>query len=159
MTSRANDPNLLFRGFTTPTISFALKEKNTFMQLTLFQLFSYNPGHNTFNLYYILAQVLVATSKAKLDIQYQNFDIQVSHELVKNLRLRIFENQEILENLKIGQRCSLLPSQYFFQEVNFGNNSKKTRKIRYQTFLVPSNFSAFFQLFCLGFSEKTNFSS
>ena len=64
------------------------------------------------------------------------------HELPNDLRLRILGNKKILGKSKILVETQ--PSaQSSFQKLNFGNSSEKTRKNRYQTFLVLSSFTRF----------------
>ena len=68
------------------------------------------------------------------------------YELPNNWRLRILEIQEILKKSQI--RVEKQPStQSPFHEVNFSNSNYKTRKNKYQTFLVLSNFTEF--LYCV----------
>ena len=57
--------------------------------------------------------------------------------------LRILGNKEILEKSQIWIQTQL-SDQSPFQKLNFGNSSQKTRKSRYQIFLVLSSFTEFF---------------
>ena len=67
------------------------------------------------------------------------------YELPNNLRLRILGNKEILAKSQIWVETQ--PStQSPFQKLNFASSSQKTRKSRYQTFLVLSNFTEFLYL-------------
>ena len=65
---------------------------------------------------------------------------ELPHELLNDLKLMILGNKEILGNLKFGWRHIIVPS---MPSRNFGSSSQKTRKSRYQTFLVLSSFTGF----------------
>ena len=89
----------------------------------------------------VLAQVRFATSKTKLDVQYNKFSIRVAardverHKIQDLRKLGIYVRE--ISNLggNIGQ-C-----QYPLKKSNFGNSSQKTAKCIYQTFLVLPNFT------------------
>ena len=83
--------------------------------------FSDIPCHNIFELYSVLVQARFATSKTKLDIQYNKLGIRVAARLVEQL------STQDLRKLKL----------------KFGNSSQKTHKSRCQTFLVLPNFTKF----------------
>ena len=75
-------------------------------------------------------------------IEIENLVYELPHELLNDLRLRILGNKEILEKSQIW--VELYPSaQSPFQKLNFDNSSHKTRKSRYQTFLLLSSFTGF----------------
>ena len=54
----------------------------------------YNLVHNILELYNVLIQARLTTSKTKRDIKYSK--LELPHELPNNLRLRILGNKEIL---------------------------------------------------------------
>ena len=58
---------------------------------------------------------------------------ELLNEFLNDLKLMILGNKEILEKI----------SNYSSQKLNFENSSQKTRKSRYKTFLVLSNFTEF----------------
>ena len=62
-----------------------------------------------------------------------NLVYELLNELLNDLKLMILGNKEILEKI----------SNYSSQKLNFENSSQKTRKSRYKTFLVLSNFTEF----------------
>ena len=94
---------------------------------TIMQEQIYNPGHSILELYNILVQVRFATSRTKLDIQY-NIVYELPHELPSALRLRILGNQQILEKYTIWIKTE--PSaQSHSQQFNFSNSSQKILKI------------------------------
>ena len=65
---------------------------------------SYNPGHNSLELYNILLQIRFTTSKTKSDIQYSKLCIRVASrvaERFKTQNIRILGNQEILKKCQI----------------------------------------------------------
>ena len=68
-----------------------------------------------------------------------NYVNELPHVLPNDLRLRILENQEILEKCQIlvQTQPNAQPS---FQKLNVNNSFQKTRKIRYYIFEVLSNF-------------------
>ena len=66
--------------------------------------------------------------------------------MTNDVRLRILDNKEILEKSKIWVE-TLSSAQSPFQKLNFGNSSQKTRKSRYQTFLVLSSYTGFLYAF------------
>ena len=71
-----------------------------------------------------------------------NLLYELPHELPNDLRLRILGNKEILVKSQIWVETE--PSaQSPFQKLNLGSSSQKTRKGRYQTFLVLSSFTGF----------------
>ena len=71
-----------------------------------------------------------------------NLVYELPHELPNDLRLKTLGNKEILRKSQIWVQTQ--PSaQSPFQKLNFGNSSPKTRKSRYQTFLVLSSFTGF----------------
>ena len=87
----------------------------------------YNLGHNILELYNVLIQTRLTTSKAKHDIHYGKLGIRVASRVAERLK----------ENLKFGWRNFSPP------KLSFGSSSQKTRKSRYQTFLVMSSFTGF----------------
>ena len=71
-----------------------------------------------------------------------NLVYELPHELPNDLRLRILGNKKMLVKSQIWVETQ--PStQSPFQKLNFGSSSQKTRKSRYQTFLVLSSFTGF----------------
>ena len=71
-----------------------------------------------------------------------NVAYELPHELPNKLRPRILGNKEILRKSQLW--VETWPSaQSPFQELNFGISSQKTRKSRYQTFLVLTSFIGF----------------
>ena len=56
-----------------------------------------NHGHNILELYNILIQTQLTTSKIERALQYSKPGIRVPHELPNDLRLRILGNKEIVE--------------------------------------------------------------
>ena len=118
---------------------------------------TYNPGHNIFEIYNVLVQIPVATSKAKLDMQYNKLGVQVAPRVAERLKtwdLRKLGNiGKILNSGGHIAHCPDIP----FQKLNFGNSSQKTRKSRNQTFLFLLNFTGFFyfgQIICPGLQAK-----
>ena len=70
-----------------------------------------------------------------------NLVYELPHEL-PNLRLKKLGNTEILRKSQIW--VETYPSAHSpFHKLNFGNSSLKTRKSRFQTFLVLSSFTGF----------------
>ena len=63
--------------------------------------FLYNLGHNILELYNVLAQIRLTTSKTKRGIQYTKLGIRVAWRVANNLRLRILGNKEILRKSQI----------------------------------------------------------
>ena len=72
---------------------------------------NYNLGHNILELYNVLVQIRLTTSKTKRDIKdvriflvissTANLVYELSHDLLKDVRLRIQENKEILGKSQI----------------------------------------------------------
>ena len=79
----------------------------------------------------------------KLVIQYNKLDM-----LQNNLRLRILENYEILEQSEIWVEAQP-SSQSPLHKLNFGKSNRKIYKSRYQSFLDLCNFIGF--LYYTGF--------
>ena len=71
-----------------------------------------------------------------------NLVYKLPHDMTNDVRLRVLDNKEILEKSKIWVE-TLSSAQSPFQKLNFGNSSQKTRKSRYQTFLVLSSYTGF----------------
>ena len=72
----------------------------------------------------------------------ENLVYELSHELPNDLRVRILGNKKILGKSQLWVDTS--PSaKSLFQKLNIGSSSQKTRKSRYQTFLVLSSFTGF----------------
>ena len=68
---------------------------------------------------------------------------ELPHELLNDLRLRIFGNQKILGKYQVWVRPQ--PSdQSPFQKYIFATSSQKLGKKRYQGFLILSNFALYF---------------
>ena len=87
-----------------------------------------------------------------------NLVYELPHELLSDLRLTILGNQEILGKSEIWVECS---AQSPLHKFTFGRRSKK-KNAKKDIELVLSgpfllDFSFLFQIFCLGFSEQTNF--
>ena len=61
---------------------------------------AYNLGHNILELYNVLVQIQLTTSKTKRNILYSKLGIELPHKLTNNLRLRILGITEILGILK-----------------------------------------------------------
>ena len=61
-----------------------------------FDSWTQNPGHNILELYNVLVQIRVATSKAQLDIQYTKWIFELP------LELRPQEIRKYWKNLKLG---------------------------------------------------------
>ena len=110
---------------------------NCLRQFLTFSLETYNLGHNILELYNVLIQARLTTSKTKRDIQYSKLGIRVAERLKTQ---GILGNKEILGKSQIWMEIF---AQSPFQKLNFGSNSQKTRKSRYQTFLVLSSFTGF----------------
>ena len=95
-----------------------------------------------------------------------NLVYKLPPELQNDLRLRILGNKKILGKYQIWVEKQ--PSnQSLLKKLNFGSNSQKTCKSRYQTFLVLSSFTGFlyfvpnilpriviFEIFCQFFDQK-----
>ena len=62
---------------------------------------NYNPGHNIFELYNVLVQVRLATSKPKLDILYKKLGIRVALRVAKRLNIENLRKLRILKNSQI----------------------------------------------------------
>ena len=63
---------------------------------------TYNPGYNILQLYNILVQIRLTTTKRKLDIQYSKLGIRVASQVVKQLKtqdLRKLRNIRKISNL------------------------------------------------------------
>ena len=65
-----------------------------FLNLHMMLIWNFsNPGHNILELYNVLTQVPLATSKIKIDINLiKNLVFKLPHELPNGLRLRILGN-------------------------------------------------------------------
>ena len=75
-----------------------------------------------------------------------NLVYELPHEFPNDLKFRILGNNEILGKSEIWIDTSpsaKSPS----QKLNFGNSSQKTRKSRYQNFLLPFSLLDFSILF------------
>ena len=104
----------------------------------------YNIRHNILELYNVLIQTRLTASKTKHDIQYSKLGIQVASRVAKRLKNwdRILGNKEILGKSQIWA-VTQPSAQSPFHKLNFGSSSKKTRKSRYQTFVVLFSFTGF----------------
>ena len=101
---------------------------------------SYNLGYNILELYNVLVQIRLTTSKTKRDIQYSKLAIRVASRVAERLKIQDFRKQgNIRKILNLGGDIAQCP--VLFSEINFGNSSKKRHKLRYQTFLFLSNFT------------------
>ena len=63
--------------------------------------FSDNPGHNILELFNNLIQIRVATSKVKLDIQYNKLGTQFVSQDAERLKIEFLRNQKIFEKCQI----------------------------------------------------------
>ena len=102
----------------------------------------YTPHYNIFELY-VLVQARFTTSKTKLEIQYDKLDIRVFSRV--NEQLNIQDLRKIGNISKIPKYAGARAEcPVFAPEIKcWQQQSKKTRKTRYQTFLAMSNFTAF----------------
>ena len=75
----------------------------------------------------------------KRDIYYDKLGIRVASRVAERLKTK--DLMKYQANLKFGWRQP--SAQSSFQKLNFGNSSEKTRKSKYQTFLVLSSFTGF----------------
>ena len=94
-------------------------------------IYVHNLGHNILELCNVLVQIRFTTSKTKRDIQYSKLNIRVASRVAE--RLKILGNKEISENSQIWVEAQAR-AKASSQKLNFGNNSRKTGKGRYQTF-------------------------
>ena len=62
--------------------------------------FVYNLGHNILELYNVLVQIRLTTSKTKRGIQYSKIGIRVASRVTE--RLKILGNKEILRKSQIS---------------------------------------------------------
>ena len=98
-----------------------------------------NLGHNILELCNVLIQTRLTTSKISI---ITNLVYEFPHKLPNDLRRRILRNKKIFGKSQIW--VETYPSaQSPLQDLNPGSSSQKTRKSRYQTFLVLSSFTRF----------------
>ena len=108
----------------------------------------FNHGHNILELFNVLTQTRLTTSKTKRDGQYSKLDVRVASRVAK--RLKTQEKRKYQENLKLGgdiAQCPVsLPETKFQQQ-----QSKNTRK-QISNFSCPvlQDFSVLFQISCPG---------
>ena len=111
---------------------------------------SYNLGHNILELYNVLVQIRLTTSKTRIDIQYSKLGIQVASPVAE--RLRTLENTEILGKSQIWVEAKS-SAQFFFQKLNFGISRQKHAKVDIKRLFsapVLLDLSILFQIFCPG---------
>ena len=90
-------------------------------------MFSRTPqSHNNLKRFNILVKVSFTKSN-------EVWHYELPHELQKDLRPGIFWKKEKLQEPGAG-------AQSLFQKSKFGTSGQKLRKIRYQSFLMMSNF-------------------
>ena len=108
--------------------------------------FSDNLGHNILELYNVLMQIRLTTSKMKRDIQYSKLGIRVASRVAERLKTLLEKSQFQVERQPSAQSPS--------QKLNFGTSSSKNTQQQISNFSCPVQFLLdlfiLFQTFCPG---------
>ena len=109
-----------------------------------------NLGQRICSLFRVLVQFLFTKSETELDYYREKQNVRVTHELSNDLRLSIFQNQEI--SWKFLKCLDLITStQPSTLKANFETCGRKSQKISFETLHrkpILLNFASFSAKFC-----------
>ena len=124
---------------------FSQKVQSIWEVQTTKQKFSNNLGHNILELYNALVQIRFATSKTKLDIEYNKLGIRVASRVAKQLKT---QNLRKLENIvKISSLAGdIAPYPVSLSEIKRWQQQLKNTKKQICNFSFPVQFYCIFLL-------------